>query len=223
MPRNGALSVAELSRLHHPHGVATYLRKDAAVAWEAMRQASLIERGVDLYALGPISAYRSYADQVRMKQYWTARGTPWKAATPGTSNHGWGVAVDVGDGNPAVSQRMWTSVNAIGRRYGWSHDEGARVGEPWHFRYVGGYHPPDPWVDLTDRERRLARELLSLRQVPHPTPAQVRRRRVVWRWLRDQRKRIYHEAQKTGWDKGHRAHRYKVLRGLTHATDDGKE
>src|SRR3954464_35491 len=104
MPRNGALSVAELSRLHHPHGVRAYLRKDAAVAWEAMRRAALAEHGTDIYPLGPISAYRSLPDQVRMKNRWSAAGQPWKAAAPGTSNHGWGLAVDAGDGNPAVSQ-----------------------------------------------------------------------------------------------------------------------
>lgn len=223
MPTNGALSIAELTRVHHPRGVAAYLRKDAAAAWEAMRQAALKERGVDLYPLGPISAYRSFADQVRMKQYWSSHGQPRKAAVPGTSNHGWGLAVDVGDGDPAVSQRMFDAINAIGHRFGWSHDEGARVGEPWHFRYVGGYHPPDPWAGLTARERRLARELIALRRVEHPTAEQVRRRRAVWRWLRDQRKRIYHEAQKTGWDRADRVHRYKVLRGLTHAENDGKE
>jgi hypothetical protein len=217
MPRNGALSVTELSRLHHPHGVECYLRKDAAVAWEAMRRTVLDHHGVDIYPLGPISAYRSYKDQVRMKNKWSAAGQPWKAAAPGTSNHGWGLAVDAGAGDPAVSQRMFTAIGTIGHRFGWSHDEGARVGEPWHFRYVGGYRAPDPWAELTDRERRLARELIALRRIAHPTAEQARRRRVVWRWLRDQRKRIYHEAQKTGWDKAHRVHRYKVLRGLTHA------
>jgi hypothetical protein len=209
--------------LHHPRDVPAYLRKDAAVAWEAMRRAALSEHGTDLYPLGPISAYRSLADQQRMKHYWTSQGQPQKAAVPGTSNHGWGLAVDAGDGNPAVSQRMFATIMAIGHRFGWSHDEGARVGEPWHFRYVGGYTAPDPWAELTDRERRLARELIALRQVAHPTAQQARRRRVVWRWLRDQRKRIYHEAQKTGWDRAHRVHRYKVLRGLTHADDDRKD
>jgi hypothetical protein len=221
--RNGALSVAELSRIPHPRGVHCYLRADAAAAWEAMRRAAIAEHATDLYALGPISAYRSYADQVKMKAYWTARGTPGKAAAPGTSNHGWGLAVDVGDPDPARAQRMFDAINAIGHRYGWSHDEGARVGEPWHFRYVGGFKAPDPWADLTDRERRLARELLALRRVKHPTAAQQRRRRVVWRWLRDQRKRIWRAAQETGWDKAHRAHRYQVLRGLTRAVGPGKE
>jgi hypothetical protein len=213
------LTLSDLAQIHHPHGIKVYLRKDAAAAWEAMRRASLAERGTDLYPGGPISAYRSFADQVKMKNYWTGQGQPQKAAVPGTSNHGWGLAVDCGDGSPAVAERMFESVGAIGHRFGWSHDEGARVGEPWHFRYVGGFTAPDPWATLTDRERRLARELIALRQVKHPTPAQVQRRRSVWRWLRDQRKRIYHEAEKTGWDHANRRHRYQVLRGLTHVED----
>jgi hypothetical protein len=216
MGGNGSLSISDLQRIHHPQGIPVYLRKDAAAAWEAMRRASLTERGVDVYPLGGASAYRTFAQQVQMKGLWTARGQPQKAAVPGTSNHGLGLAVDVGDGNNAVSERMWASMRATGPRFGWSHDEGARVGEDWHFRYVGGFKPPDPLQYLTDRERRLVRELLALRRLEHPTPAQIRRRKSVWRWLRDQRKRIYHEAQQTGWDKAHRKRRYQLLRGLTH-------
>src|SRR3954470_9276281 len=136
---NGSLNVSELTRIHHPRGIAVYLRTDAATAWEAMRRASIAERGVDLYPGGPISAYRSFANQVKMKQYWAAQGHHEKAAVPGTSNHGVGVAVDVGDPSSEVAQHMFASVGTIGSRFGWSHDEGARVGEPWHFRYIGGY------------------------------------------------------------------------------------
>ncbi|HMJ32971.1 MAG TPA: D-alanyl-D-alanine carboxypeptidase family protein [Baekduia sp.] len=216
MSGNGSLSLADLTKIHHPRGIPVYLRRDAAASWEDMRRASLSRHGVDLYPLGGASACRTYRQQVELKRQWTAAGEPQKAAVPGTSNRGWGVAVDLGDGRSKdVSQQMWAVLRQIGPNYGWSWDEGRRVGEDWHFRYVGGYRP-DPLQFFTDREKRLVRELLALRRLDHPTPAQVRRRGVVWRWLREQRKRIYHEAQKTGWDRAHRRRRYQLLRGLTH-------
>ena len=38
--------------------------------------------------------YRTYAGQVEAKNKWIALSEPKKAATPGTSNHGWGLAFD---------------------------------------------------------------------------------------------------------------------------------
>lgn len=210
---NGRLDVSTLGRIHHPSGIKVYLRKDAATAWMDMRTQAL-ERGVDIHPLGGASAYRTFAQQVELRRYWERRGKPGNAAVPGTSNHGWGLAVDAGAGAPAVDKRMWATLRDLGPRYGWSWDEGKRVGEEWHFRYVGGYKP-DPLRDLTDRERRLVRELLALRKIDDPTPRQVERRRAVWRWLRDQRKRIYREAKKTGWETAHRRRRYEVLRRMT--------
>src|SRR5690606_23395235 len=43
----------------------------------------------------PDGAYRDLAGQRYWKAYWTARGLPGNAATPGHSNHGWGTAVDL--------------------------------------------------------------------------------------------------------------------------------
>jgi hypothetical protein len=191
-----------------------FLRKDAAAAWEAFRNTSLSERRVDVYPLGGASAYRTLSQQVELKNFWAARGQPQKAATPGTSNHGWGVAVDAGAGVSATDERMWKALRELGPRFGWSHDEGARVGEPWHFRYVGGF-TPDPLAFMTDREKRLVRELVALRKIDHPTAHQVQRRRAVWRWLRDQRKRIYRAAQESGWHHADRRRRYEVLKRMT--------
>jgi hypothetical protein len=214
MAANGRLDVHSLARIHHPQGIVVFLRKDAGLAWEAMRQRALTARGVNIYPLGGASAYRTFAQQVEMKRHWTNLGQPWKAATPGTSNHGWGLAVDAGAGSPAVDEQMWATLRALGPTFGWLWDEGQRVGEEWHFRYAGGFKP-DPLQFLTERERRLVRELLALQRVQNPTPRQVQRRQSVWRWLRDQRKRIYREAKKTGWDRANRRRRYEVLRRLT--------
>jgi LAS superfamily LD-carboxypeptidase LdcB len=211
---NGRLTVATLTRIHHPRGIPVFLRRDAAAAWEAMRSTSMAQRGVDLYPLGGASAYRTFEQQVELKQMWTARGKPGNAATPGTSNHGWGLAVDAGSGSPGVDQTMWKALREIGPNFGWSWDEGQRVGEPWHFRYVGGFKA-DPLAFMTEREARLVRELLALQRIPNPTARQIQRRKAVWRWLRDQRKRIWRRAQESGWQTAHRRQRYEVLRHVT--------
>lgn len=67
------------------------------------------------------STYRTYADQVAMK---ASRGS--FAAAPGTSDHGWGVAIDIPE--PA---RSWL-LRSNGA-YGWVNPLWARGYEPWHF------------------------------------------------------------------------------------------
>lgn len=167
--------------------------------------------------LGPNSSYRTYSAQL---YYWnlyrSGRGNV--AAYPGTSNHGWGKAVDV------ATTTMAYYIRRYGSKFGWSHAEGARVGEWWHFTYVGGYRAPEkkrnPYAVLTAREERLVREYIKLRKIKHPTKAQVRRRKEVWHWLKDQRQRIWRVAEgkigKTpGWHRWHRRERYRILKSFT--------
>jgi len=66
------------------------------------------------------------------------------AAVPGTSNHGWGLAVDLAIGLPAHAQgldfedRAWLEANVA--RFGFSYES---TTEPWHIRYyVGDVCPP---------------------------------------------------------------------------------
>lgn len=73
------------------------------------------------------STYRSYDQQVAVK---ASRGS-W-AARPGTSNHGYGVAIDTPE--PA---RSWLHRN--GAAYGWVNPAWAKTEkfEPWHFEHNG--------------------------------------------------------------------------------------
>ncbi len=79
-------------------------------------------------------AYRSYAEQVRMKRL---RGR--FAARPGRSQHGWGVAVDLGGGvnRFGTVQHNWMRSNA--GRFGFMHPvwarKNGRLPEPWHWEY----------------------------------------------------------------------------------------
>jgi LysM repeat protein len=110
-----------------PSGEA-YLASNAAANWNAMRQASLSTYGIDLYPAGPISAYRSYAQQLYLYDLYRSGQGP-LAAAPGTSAHEYGSAVDLAD--PAMAN----VIDQIGATYGWAKAEAP--GEWWHVNYVG--------------------------------------------------------------------------------------
>lgn len=80
-------------------------------------------------------AYRSYAGQVAAK---AAKGR--LAATPGTSNHGWGNAIDLSGWRHGSPQDQWLKAN--GPKLGWVHPAWAEPGgskpEPWHWEFTGG-------------------------------------------------------------------------------------
>jgi hypothetical protein len=177
---------------------------EAARAWIDMRAAA-IEAGVapaDFVPAGPASSARSVAAQ---RYFWAHRPPP--AAVPGTSNHGWGLAVDVRTRIAAA----W--ILSHGHRFGWSWDEGRRVGEWWHFRYVGGYRPRPRrrFPHLRREERRWVVEYDRL----HAAGRDLERRRVLRTAMRTRRREIWREAQRTGWDVGQRRRRYRTLLART--------
>ena len=110
-----------------PNGEA-YLASNAAYNWNAMRQASLDTFGIDLYPAGPLSAYRSYAQQSYLYNLYLS-GQGGLAAPPGTSTHEYGYALDLADPS------MRTVVDEIGANYGWAKTEAPS--EWWHVNYVG--------------------------------------------------------------------------------------
>ena len=134
MAANGRFAASQLRLI--PGGT---LNREAAAAWNAMNREAKRRAGVTLLPNGPRSSYRSFGQQQYFWKVYQRGGNV--AARPGTSNHGWGRAVDVR--TPAMA----AFIRRHGRRYGWSWDEGRRVGEWWHFRYLGGYRGADPGVD----------------------------------------------------------------------------
>ncbi len=122
-------------------GNGAYLRPDAADAFLTMVQQASLE-GVDLVAG---SAFRSMAEQaVIYARYITGtnivNGSNAKAAAPGTSNHGAGIAIDIANLNgQAISysspEYVWLAANA--HLYGFDHTEGASINEPWHWDFYG--------------------------------------------------------------------------------------
>jgi len=101
----------------------------AADAWNAMRAEANSVYGIDIYPGGPVSAYRTYAQQAELyRAFLTGHGAP--ANPPGTSSHEYGTAVDV------QTPEMRSVIDQIGSKYGWG-----KVHAPdewWHVDYLGG-------------------------------------------------------------------------------------
>lgn len=116
-------------------GAQVYLRKDAAKAFMAMNAESEARFGVTLRVLGSMSAYRTYPQQVYL---WNnvahAHDTNW-VAYPGTSNHGWGLAIDL------ASPRMRQIIDKIGAKYGFAKRWSDAQGEWWHIKWKAGTYP----------------------------------------------------------------------------------
>jgi D-alanyl-D-alanine carboxypeptidase len=118
---NGSIPAEELSLF----GQGNHrLQAEAAASWKNLVAAASTD-GVDLKIT---DSYRSLAEQVdlvRRKGLYTDGGL---AATPGTSNHGWGLAVDADVTNRTTAD--WLAVN--GPRFGWVESVPR---EPWHWEF----------------------------------------------------------------------------------------
>ena len=146
---NGTLTSSELASVYGGHR----LRYDAAVSW--LRLCNYFGRPIIL-----TDSYRTLAVQERIflerylpqttgggyygdsktyrgVRYVRRRGTA-TAAVPGTSNHGTGLAVDVGDGVNKGSGEVWDWLKRYAGMFGWFNPEWAKLEnyyEPWHWEY----------------------------------------------------------------------------------------
>lgn len=126
---NGQIPVDALAPV--PWAAGHLLRPDATAALAALNDAYRAQFGRDIEIT---DSYRTYAQQVAVKR---AKG--YLAATPGTSNHGWALALDLSGGINvyASPQYQWMRDNAP--TYGWDNPTWARPGgsklEPWHWEY----------------------------------------------------------------------------------------
>lgn len=132
---NGRIDASQLAPVPWKNSVT--LRGDALTSLIAMNEAFKREFG---YNLTLNSGYRSYADQVIAKKIYGGG-----AATPGTSNHGWAMAIDIGERNGYVigfSSPIYTWLKQHASSYGWVHPPWAEPGgigpdEAWHWEYYG--------------------------------------------------------------------------------------
>lgn len=134
---NGRIAGDQLVLVPPPPGVggnAVRLAPMAVTAWQEMVAAARAE-GIRIQAGG---SYRTYEAQVQLAKppseggkglygvmYGNVKGL---AARPGTSNHGWGLAVDIIMNQAAVN---WLRRNA--GRFGFR----TIADEPWHWEYRG--------------------------------------------------------------------------------------
>lgn len=109
------------------------LRCDAAVSLRLLASAYESELGEELCLT---DTYRSRSGQEGL-----ALMKPDLAAVPGTSMHGWGVAIDVCGGAESFGTPEHEYLLAQGPSYGWIHPEWAGADgskpEAWHFEFEG--------------------------------------------------------------------------------------
>jgi D-alanyl-D-alanine carboxypeptidase len=124
---NGSIALSEMCVLWDG---GPSIRADAAVALARLNQQYRAVFGEDMCIT---DGYRSYSQQVATK---AAKG--YLAAMPGTSNHGWGLAVDLCPETYAGDRWAWLAAN--GPAYGWDNPPWARPGgskyEPWHWEFT---------------------------------------------------------------------------------------
>lgn len=98
-------------------------------------------------------SYRTIAKQWEKWRNYQAGGN--LAAYPGTSNHGWAVAVDF----TGLTPRALAWVKAHAGRYGFLADVSS---ENWHYTYQGGYVPEEP--EMTDEQKAALKSLLAMQR-----------------------------------------------------------
>ena len=155
---NGQLAPGILKKC----GIGNFLLAEPAARACRALVAAAEARGFKVRSTGTYRTYKQQ-EQLFLSRYTTKElpGRPTKkwngvtywqlpktamAAVPGTSNHGWGLAIDMaeeldGDTQPeSVSPVFvkWLIKNA--RTYGFSAE---LQSEPWHWRYVAGDKLPD--------------------------------------------------------------------------------
>jgi hypothetical protein len=214
---NGNLPASELTPI--PGG---QLRSDAAVAWLAMRKRIGKEQSVWICPTSPRTSYRPLADQQYFwNLYRSGRGA--LAATPGTSNHGWGIAVDL------PSAAMQAAVRRCGHEYGWGIAGGKlpsdAPSEAWHATFHPGHYKGDgstphkhPYLSLNEKERGARDTLVKERRVARRHDGwgnidnqHLARAKEAKKELRQCAVAIRSAAKKGGWDKANRKVRYDYI------------
>lgn len=144
---NGRLSDAMLA----PIGGGQRLQPQAAQAWLSLQAAAAAD-GIHFHVT---DSYRTYTQQVALAAAKGLYSEGGLAAQPGTSNHGLGLAVDVGDSaakSLTAPELAWLQRNA--GRFGFS----TIAREPWHWEYHGGSVQT---VSTTGGSRTLANPLVA--------------------------------------------------------------
>jgi hypothetical protein len=150
---NGRIPASAMTRVPATTG-DPYLRSDAAASYFSLSNAYAAKFGSAL----PIrEAYRSRERQEALYAAYQ-NGTGNYAAVPGTSVHGWALAIDFSGAvaSYGTAQKNWMNANAPD--YGWQPrgDTFTAQREPWHFEYDGaGAGSPNNPVPASKRTNML--------------------------------------------------------------------
>ncbi|RPF19528.1 M15 family metallopeptidase [Myceligenerans xiligouense] len=141
---NGRIPVTVLCPLEFAPGHR--LRCDAAERFTALNEEYEKRFGRSI----PITdSYRTYDAQVTLRAL-----KPTLAAIPGTSNHGWGIAVDLGAPINSGRSAEYAWLRVHGPDYGWDNPGWARLDgskpEPWHFEFFAAGIIPNRALDVSD-------------------------------------------------------------------------
>jgi LAS superfamily LD-carboxypeptidase LdcB len=161
--KNGYVVSAVLRIIQKPSG---QLEKHAATAWNCLQLAAYF----NALTLNQVGAYRNYAQQLALfnarysttdmgrkpqvtriwqgKKYYLKPGKS-PCATPGNSDHGWGLAIDAANcsmGSPLLAWLRGDSFEtcqALQYGFTWAVADPKNPNfEPWHLQYVTG----DTWT-----------------------------------------------------------------------------
>ncbi len=124
---NGRIPAETLCPVARGHA----LRCDAAAGYAALGRAYEAAFGRPLCITDSYRSIGAQADAFRRK--------PALAAVPGTSNHGWGLAVDLCGGVHVAGTPQWTWMTQHAGQFGFVNPDWARPGaekpEPWHWEF----------------------------------------------------------------------------------------
>lgn len=154
-------------------GSGLLLAQPAARAFKAL--IAFYKTHPDALEITATGCYRSYNDQVRLfrerfsetripgavvktfngKRYWLKKGVA-QAATPGRSNHGWGLAVDLalyrkGTKQPVTPQLVKLLISNA-HQFGFCAE---LDNEPWHWVYFAGNTIPEKVLDFENGKTSL--------------------------------------------------------------------
>jgi hypothetical protein len=160
--QNGKLGPCDLTSVFLVGVGQGSLHPFTARAWSALSVSCVASTGATLTATSIADTYRSYAQQesvfrqrmlprydpvrctttTRMwdgQKWWLRRGMA-PVATPGTSNHGFGIAIDAavwsgGKIRPVASSVAWPWLLGNAESFGFAWE---LQSEPWHIRHMPG-------------------------------------------------------------------------------------
>lgn len=156
MASNGNLPPSSLTKVD---GWA-YLSPPTAAAWVGFCN-EMESRGYPRPTVtAPDGAYRTLAQQHYWKAYWTGRGKPGNAATPGWSNHGWGTAIDIFN----VYRYPRNVIVPVAAKYGFTFNVPSEL---WHIQHNGtwpaggGTTPIEKEEDMTPEQDALLKQIAT--------------------------------------------------------------